>query len=131
MGASFSFVTAPLAGRGIQAAVYEWGAFLQAKHETKKLAEDITTTLGFGTDNGAWISDHQFPFVNATLIVEAFRRLGEQGVGNIRYLAFDPWWYRGQPGWVTSAETFPQGLPAFAREVASAYSAGLHGHALE
>lgn len=127
-GRSFSFVMAPLAGSGIQAAVYEWGAFLQAKHQTKKLANDVTTMLGFGTDNGAWISDHQWPFVNASLILEAFQKLGQQGVHGLSYLAFDPWWYRGNPGWVTSNETFPEGLPAFAQQAQRAYDAGLEHH---
>lgn len=113
-GSSFSFVVFPRAARGIQAAMYEWGAFLRAQHGTTKLGPDVTNLLGYGTDNGAYYSGH-IP-MHSSYLTNASALLKKQGVP-IRYMQLDPYWFSRQPDWVVNPDIFPEGIVRFKEEL--------------
>lgn len=113
-GATFSSVAIGSSGAGLNAGMHRWGEVLTAYHNTSRVAPDITEWLGYGTDNGAYISGH----INVTqdMLVSAIAGLNAQHVP-VKYIQLDPWWFRGNPYWLPSSYTFPDGLASFCQKV--------------
>ncbi len=129
----FQHATMLVVGKGIGTTLDAWGRALQVLNGKKPVsnhADVLLDKFGYWTDNGA---TYYYKFVpslgyEGTLLAvrDAYRKLGVP----LAYMQLDSWWYpkekgnslaamavNGETVYRANPQVFPQGLPAFHREL--------------
>jgi hypothetical protein len=122
--------------QGVTRTLDQWGGLMRRAHNTTKVADVLTTHIGYWTDNGAFYygdaypqPDRSSPDYNLSCctrdkLLAARQGLVDDGIA-LQYLQLDDWWYHGPhpqknfggvkcvDTWELPADTYPGGLKAF------------------
>ena len=123
-----------VSGRGVNDTIVFWGAMLRAYHHRQRADEyaDVgLSRLGYWTDNGGYYYYKTAPGKNYHQTLIAVRDDARRRGIPFGYFQIDSWWYPksksdnsiiqafrgGSLLWEPIPELFPQGLPAFQKEL--------------
>jgi hypothetical protein len=125
--------TIVVSGKGVNATFLKWGQVIQAWHGHKPVdpyADVTMSRLGYWTDNGSYYYYRTEPGMNYHQTLLAVKQYADEQKIPYGYFQLDSWWYPkadiqeksshyrgGFLLWEPIPEMFPQGLPAFQKEL--------------